>query len=464
MRALSIVALAAASLFAETPNAVEPDGTTPLHHAVRANDTAQVEKLLAAHANANAQNRYGVTPLYLACLNGNPQIVEKLVKAGADVNTPTTEGETPLMTLARVGDVASAKILLDHGANIYARETWRGQTALMYAAGESQPDMIRLLIERGALVNDRDSIKNWERQTTSEPREKWLPTGQMTPLLFAARQGCVECAKVLAEHGAELNAGDRDNVNPMIMAIINGHYDVAAYLLDKGARPNLADATGRTPLYAAVDFHTMPQDNRPSPKDIENKVSSWELIQMLVAHGADVNAQLKKQQPYRAKLDRGDDTVLGTGTTPMIRAAKAADIPVVKFLLDKGADPKLATRNGVNALMAAAGVGTREEDNTGRKKTEPETIDTIKMLLAAGVDINAQDSRGQTALFGAALWGKDQVVEFLVKSGADTNLGDKKGKTVLDAALGNAGGVGFDQASGTPHPSTAELLRKLTAK
>ena len=203
----------------------------------------------------------------------------------------------------------------------------------------------------------------------------------------------------------------------MISAIINGHYDVAAYLVEHGANPNLADVTGRTPLYAAVDCHTMPQDNRPSPKDIDNKVSSFELIQLLIAKGADVNAQLKTQQPYRAKLDRGDDTMLTTGTTPLVRAAKAGDVPVIQLLLAKGADPKLVTRNGVNALMAAAGVGTKEEDNTGRKKTEADTITTIDLMLSAGLDVNAVDSRGQSALHGAAFWGKDQVVEYLVKRG-----------------------------------------------
>jgi ankyrin repeat protein len=452
-----------ASLLAQkvNPNIAEPDGTTALHWAVRADDAALVDRLLRAGANPQTANRYDVTPLYLACLNGSSQTIERLLKAGADVNAPSSEGETPLMTIARAGNVEAAKILLAHGADVYARETWHRQTALMYAAGEAHPEMMRLLIAHGALVNDQDGVQKWARQTTSEPREKWLPTGAVTPLLFAARQGCVECAQVLVEHGAELNATDREGITPMISAIINGHYDVAAFLAEHGANPNLADKTGRTALYAAVDFHTMPQDNRPSPKDIDNKVSSFELIQLLIAKGADVNAQLKTQQPYRAKLDRGDDTVLTTGTTPMLRAAKAGDVPVVQLLLDKGADPKLVTRNGVNALMAAAGVGTREEDNTGRKKTEPETIETIKLLLAAGVDINAVDSRGQSALHGAAFWGKDQVVEFLAKNGAKLDLKDKKGFTALDSALGVAGGVGFDQASSTPRPSTAELLKKL---
>jgi ankyrin repeat protein len=443
-------------------NAPEADGTTALDYAVRQDDLALADRLLKAGANAKAANRYGVTPLYLACLNGNSQMVERLVKAGADVNAPGIEGETPLMTASRAGNVPVVRVLLGHGADVNAREAWRGQTALMYAAGESHSEVMRELIDHGAQVNDRDRTVKWERQTTAEPREKWLPTGSLTPLTFAARQDCIECVRVLLEKGADINATDPDGISAAVTAIINGHYDVAAFLADKGINVNLADKTGRTALYAAVDFNTMPQDNRPSPPNvIGNKISAFELIPLLVAKGANVNAQLKSQVPYRAKLDRGDDTMLTTGTTPLLRAAKAADIPAMKFLLDHGADPNLSTRNGVNPLMAAAGLGTREEDNTGRKKTEPDTVEAIQMLLDKGVDINAQDTRGQTALHGAAFWGKDQVVEFLVKKGAKIDLKDKKGFTAIDSAAGLAGGVGFDQASSAPRPSTVELLKKL---
>src|SRR5207244_5039035 len=138
----------------------------------------------------------------------------------------------------------------------------------------------------------------------------------------------------------------------------------------------------------------------------------------LLAKGANVNAQLKTQQPYRAKLDRGDDTMLTAGTTPLLRAAKAGDIDAMQLLLAKGADAKLATRNGINPLMAAAGLGTKEEDTTGRLKTETQATEAIKLCVDAGVDINFADNRGQTALHGAAQKGFDQVVQFLADHGA----------------------------------------------
>jgi uncharacterized protein len=450
------------------PNAKEADGTTALMWAVRQSftkeDTAIAEMLLRAGADVKASNRYGVTALYLACQNGNAAMIEKLLAAGADSNSTVTEGETALMTAARTGVIEAAKVLLDHGAQVDAREDWHGETALMWAVAEGHAAMARELIAHGADVNARSTVNHWERQNTSEPREKWLPLGGLTPLLFAARQGCLDCAQLLAEKSAELNAADPTGITPMLMAIINGHYDVAGYLAEKGADPNLADETGRTPLYSAVDFHTMPQDNRPAPAETGNRLTSFDLVKLLLDKGANVNAQLKKQQPYRAKLDRGDDTMLTSGTTPILRAAKAGDVEAIKILLAKGADPKLSTRTGINPVMAAAGLGTKEEDTTGRRKTDAEAIESIRLLLDAGVDINAADSRGQTALHGAAAKGSDQIVKFLAEHGAKLDAKDRNGKTPLDASLGLAGGGGgFDGSRKDVHESTAALLRELIA-
>jgi ankyrin repeat protein len=335
----------------------------------------------------------------------------------------------------------------------------------MWAVDERHPAMVKELIAHGADVNAVSNVNKWKRQNTAEPREKWLPLGGLTPLLFAARQGCVECTQILLDAGAKINTADPDGISPVLMAIINGHYDVAGFLLNRGADPNLADDTGRAALFSAVDFNTMPASNRPAPKVIDNQMTSLELIKLLLDQGADVNAQLKKQQPYRAKLDRGDDTMLTTGTTPLLRAAKAADIPAMRLLLAKGADPKLATRAGVTPLMAAAGLGSKEEDATGRFKTEADAIDAIQLCLDAGVDINAAKGHGQTARYAAALKGWDKVVQFLADHGANLTAKDRQGKTPLDAALGLAGGSGgFDGSRRDVHESTADLLKKLIAK
>jgi len=441
--------------------APEPDGTTALHFAAREDDVEMADRLIHAGADVRAANRYGVTPLYLAAQNGSAAMIEKLLAAGADANATVTLGETALMTVARTGNVKAAKVLLAHGAAVDARENWRGQTALMWAAAEGHPEMVSELIAHGAEVKARSAIQKWERQTTAEPREKWLPPGGLTPLLFAARQSCLECARILLEKGADINAQDPDGISSLISAAINGHYDAGIFLLDKGADPNLADKTGRTALYAAVDDHTMPASNRPSPKEIDNEHSSVDFIQALLAHGANVNARLLAQQPYRTKLDRGTDTMLTTGTTPLLRAAKAGDTEVVRLLLAKSADAKLATKNDINPLMAAAGVGTKEEDTTGRHKTEAEAIATIQLCLDAGVDINAADNRGETALHGAAREGYSDVVKFLAAHGGRLDVKNKRGFTPLDAAEGKAGGAGFDGTAGVPHPETAAVIRQL---
>jgi ankyrin repeat protein len=271
---------------------------------------------------------------------------------------------------------------------------------------------------------------------------------------------------------------DLTGQTPFLRAALAGDMAVMRLLLEKGADPNIADATGRTPLYSAVDMNIVPASNRPAPKTIENQMTGMELIAALLDRGANPNARLKKQQPYRTKVDRGNDTMLGAGTTPILRAARAGDAAAMRLLLKRGADPKIATGSdvpvdvsqpvrrqpgGINPLMAAAGLGSKEEDSVGRYKTEAQSIEAIQVCLEAGVDINAVDGRGQTALYGAALQGYDEVVKFLLSKGAKIDIKDQRGFTALDAAEGKAGGFGFGGGTANPHPTTAKILRDATA-
>jgi ankyrin repeat protein len=352
-------------------------------------------------------------------------------------------------------------VLLTRGASVNIGDSWRGQTPLMWAAAQGHADMVRVLLEAGADTSVRSTVVTWERQRTAEPREKWLPPGGFTALLLAARAGHVESVKALVSGGADINEIDPESHNALVLALMNGQFDVAGALIAAGIDINAADNVGRTALLAAVDAHTMPSSNRPAPKETDSTLTSLEIVQMLLARGANVNAALRAQLPYRTKLDRGGDGVLGAGTTPLLRAAKAGDTLLIKTLLEKGANPKAATRNGVNGVMMAANVATREEDMTGRNKTQKDAIDTIALLVAGGTDVNGVDNQGRTAAHGAALWGLTDVVRFLHKNGAKLDVMDKRGFTALDYARGLAGGLGFDGRSSVVHEETAKVITEL---
>jgi len=449
-------------------NAPQSDGTTALHWAAHHNDSELVDRLIRAGAKVNVANDYGSTPLSEAASLANTQIVQRLLKAGAKADSANADGETALMLVARTGNVNAALLLIEYGAHVNAVEQFRGQSALMRAAAQSQPAMVKELIVHGADVNATSSPNNWERQVTAEPRALHRPTGGLTPLLYAAREGCLECAQNLAEGGANLNLPDPDGITPLIMAIQNAHFDTAAYLLSKGANPNQWDWYGRTPLYEAVDENTIPHGGRPDRPSLD-KISSLKMIELLLAAGANPNAQLKLLPPLRKVLDdRFVDAPLTIGATPLLRAAKAMDVPVIAMLLKAGALVDLGNYQGYTPFLAAAGVGSNDADTRGWFTTEDvqaASIASLRLLLNAGADINASGGRrNQTALHGAAFWGWNDVVQFLVDHGAKLDAKDSQGKTVIDAALGRAGGNSRGGQRIDVHKDTAALLEKLGAK
>jgi uncharacterized protein len=443
-------------------NATESDGTTALHWAVYRNDEEMVDRLLKAGANVNALNEYGSAPLTEAAVTGNVKVIEKLLKAGADPEATNADSQTALMVIARTSNVEAAKLLLKHKANVNAVEQWRGQTALMWAAAESQPEMVKLLIKHGANVNARSVVNKWQRQVTAEPRAQARPVGGLTPLLYASRQGCLECVKALVKAKATVDMTDPEGVTPLIVAITNFHFDVAKHLIESGANVNKWDWWGRTPLYSAVDLNTIPHGGRPDRLSLDD-TTSLQLIELLLQRGANPNARLKLFPPYRALgPDRGADQMLTMDATPLLRAAKAGDVPAIKLLLAHGADPNLPQLWGITPLMAAANFGSNEIDTRGRFKTQEQAIESIKLLAAAGAEVNARDERqGGTALHAAALWGWDDVIKNLVSLGGDLNAKDKKGMTPFDSAMGRAGGHGRGGTRVEVRTATAALIKEL---
>ena len=435
-------------------NAAEPDGMTALHWAVRANDTETVQLLLRAGANAKAANRYGVTPLSLAAVNGNAGLMEALIKAGADPNTATPEGETVLMTAARTGNADAVKVLTRHGANVNAREKWQEQTALMWAASENNAAAIKVLVEAGADMNVHSKVWDFPeyRYETNGMAVFQLPRGGWTALMFAARQNAKDAAAMLADLKADLNAVDGDGTTALQFAIINIHYDLAALLLRKGADPNIQDSTGMTALYAAVDMRSPAgMMTRPNPKfPNQEELDATGMVKVLLERGVNPNIALKKPIIGRHNNLVGD-TSLGEGATPLARAAKTNDLRIMQLLLDGGADPTITLKDRTTTAMIAS------------------SLDSIKLLVEHGVDVNAFNTNGQTILHNAAGRGANPIIQYVAGKGAKLDKKDKQGRTPLDIALGAGGGGrggagGGRGGAGRVNESTAALLRELMAK
>ena len=435
------------------------DGTTALQWAVYHNDVDLVEQLIAAGADVKTKNDYGASPMSEAAVVGNPQVIRKLLASGADAESANIDGQTALMVIARTSNVEAAKLLIGRRANVNAVEQWRGQTPLMWAAAENQPAMVKLLVQHGAQVNARSKVNQWERQVTAEPRMQARPSGGFTPLLYAARKGCLECAQILLKAGADKNLNDPDGVSPLLLAALNFNFDIAALLVKQGANVDKWDTWGRSALYAAVDMNTLPTGGRADRPSLD-KTTSLELIQQLLDAGANPNLQLKLFPPYRSlRDDRGADGLLSVGTTPLVRASKAGDVAAMKLLIAHGANVELPTATGITPLMAAAGNGSANLDTRGRYKSEEQAVEAVALLLKSGANVNARDRNGQTALHGAAGWGWNGLVKTLATNKVDLTAKDAQGRTAADIARGSSSGSG--RASSQPHPETEALLRQL---
>ena len=411
--------------------AADADGSTALHWAAETDDEALAQALLAAGAAVSAATRHGITPLHLAASNGNAAIVERLIAAGADVNGATPGGETPLMMAARTGSPGAIRALLSRGARVDARESWRGQTALMWAAAENNVDATRLLVEAGADV-----------AATSAG-------GGFTPLLFAVRGGHAGAVRALLDAGADVNERLPDGMGAMVLAIYNAHYELAALLLERGADPNAA-AHGWSALHQIV-WSRRPNRGFNLPGAVPTgSLDSLELARRLVRRGADINARMTREP-----RDGNRNMLNRLGATPFVMAAKSADVPLMRTLLDLGADASIPTNNGTTALMAAAGVGIwAPGENPG---THEESLAAVKLALSAGGgQVNDIDSQGETALHGAVYRGGNiTVMQFLIDRGARLDVRNKKGWTPLTAA----DGVEYTPAVLKRYPEAAALLR-----
>lgn len=342
------------------------DGTTDLHRAISTNQPAEkIEALVKAGADVNAANRYGVTPLSLAAANGNDRVLTLLVTAGANptaADAKLSEGRTLLMLASRTGNAAAIRLLIAKGASVNAAETRTGSTALMWAALENHADAVRALVAAGADVNARSKVTGYPHtppgvigdaleEGYSYVGQTVLPRGGWTALTYAARQGAIDAARALVDAHADLKAADPDGTPALTFAIINGHYDLATLLVEKGADVNQPDRTGATPLYSAVDMHTLQTSfGRPElPRAVTD--GSVPMAKILLAHGADPNSTLKTKVLKRTY--NAGDARLGEGSTALMRAAKSNDAVMMRVLIDGGADVDRQNAAGDTALHIA---------------------------------------------------------------------------------------------------------------
>ncbi len=448
-------------------NAAEVDGTTALMWAAWYGKADVVAALLEAGADVAPRNDYGVTAMSEAAITGHTDVIRLLLAAGANPDSPTPERQTALMAVARTGNVDAARLLIEAGADVNARENWGGQSALMWAAAQSQPAMIALLLDHGADVNARGAIHDWQRRVTAEPRPKDMNRGGFTPLLYAAREGCIPCARELLAGGADINLSDPERVSPLNLALINLNFDFAAFLIEAGADVDRWDFFGRSPLYNAVDMHTLPplgqRDGGRNDIPSDDATTPMDIVAMLLAAGANPNLQLKLRPPYRhVPFDRGADPLLVTGATPLLRAAQSADVAAIRLLLAHEPLVDLPNAAGVTPLMAAAGLGYGNRPSRGVFRTVEDSVTAVELLVAAGADVNARADNGRTAAHGAAQMGWNPVLVALHEHGADFTFADAQRRTPLDIARGSFEAAFLDSPP-EPHDDTIALLERLTA-
>ena len=469
------------------------EAVTPLQMAAKNGSAPMIDLLLKSGSEANAADGNGTTPLMLAAASGNADAVKLLLDRGAQVNaTDTAHGQTALMFAASLNRADAIRMLMDHGADAKIATTVvkperirvdeegnpitedkQGKAAPKEekaapkeekAAAKSAPGVnddspelkaiaeLRTLAQ--SLVARVDDLEKQIKSTDAPPRqqrERGAATiGGMTALLFTARDGQFDAARALAEKGADINQpGAGDKTSPLVMAIMNGHYDLAKYLVDHGADPNLADNIGLTALFATVDVQWEPKSWFPQPITGQENVTYLDLIKDLLDHGANPNARLVKKLWFRGMGDR--TWVDPAGGTALWRAAVALDVPAMRLLVAHGADPDIPTKSGETLLMVASGLGWGANFSVNAPNG---WMDAVKYCLELGGDVNAKDSRGYSALHGAAYIGNNELVQFLVDKGADVKAVAQDKNTVADMANG-------PNRYGMPHPETVALLEKL---
>ncbi len=449
-------------------NVDEPqvDGATALHWAVNENDITMARFLLEAGADANARNRVGAPPILSAAVNGNAELLALLLDAGADPNMQVSAtGDTPLMLAARTGIPEAVTLLLDKGADVNAKESWGWTTPIMWAVAENHTEVTKILIDHGADAEAKtkyippDAGRGFEGALPRERRAEEVgavifASGELTPLLIAARDGHMEAIKVLVEAGADVKAVAADGKNALGLAIFNGNYDIADYLVDAGSDVSQADAQRFTPLFWAVERRNM--ETAPNFPWVVTE-DPLPLIEKMLEKGADPN-WLVNNTP-RARMRGGSPRIVFANA--LMRAAFSADLELVKLLLAHGADPHVKSSDNETTLAAAAGLGWVHGFHKDRSLSN--RLEIIKILVEEySADVNWQDNYGISPLMVAGNLGDIPIIQYLIDKGADLGAYDlgKKNDGAFGASIEPLMPVDYAVGVGTFRPNNAIVFNE----
>jgi ankyrin repeat protein len=449
-------------------NATYGDGSTALHWAAGNGDLELTRMLLDAGARVDATTRIGsITSLFMAAKSGEADVIKTLIEAGANANESNANGTTVLMSAAAAGNRDAVLTLIDSGADVNAAEQTNGQTALMFAANLNRAEAIRVLLENGADADVTTKVSSLPSRRRGGRGSAPGVVGGMTALHFAARDGQMESVRELIAGGADVNVPTKSNQTPPITeAIINANLDIAKLLLDNGAEVNSQNADGLAPLYATVDIRWRTNTWYPQPNVSEKKTSYLDLMEEILAHGADVNARQAKRLWFRNFRYSGD-WVEPSGATALWRAAQANDVEAMRLLAKHNANPTIGTSRGVTPLMVAAGIGFEYQATNISPASRMAAVRYLVEEL--GADVNSKDVQDYSVLHGAAYVGDNDVVMYLVARGADVRARASGSMFGTRAAVNVETGTGdtvADMANGPReksllHPDTVELLEHL---
>jgi ankyrin repeat protein len=505
--------------------AANREGTTPLFMAALYGNAKMIDALLKGGADAKELGPNGETTVMFAARNGNPEAIKVLVAGGADVNAKEgIRGTTALMWAAQQSHAAAAKALVELGADVGAKSGPAGlprnymaqrvntnaveaaakRRRDAAAAGRTYEEQLNFELDNGLVIGGRGaratsglgSVLGVDSPEGPQPGAQRGRGGQaagaataaaraeqeaqqdviiaglvgggsggLTPLVFAAREGDIESAKVLLDAGADVNQTTEYGWTPLLVAANNRNYKLGALLLERGGDPNIANKGGWTPLYLVTDNRNIEGGDYPVPKP---DMDHLEFIRLLLAKNADPNLPVSENTLSRTIFTM--QWFFEPGATPFIRAAQSSDVELMKLLLAHGADPKMATNHNDTALTAAGGIGWVEgvTYETSRKNN----LEAVRLLLDLGLDPNAANNDGRNALMGAAGKGRNEIVQLLVDRGAKLDARDKGSRDTGDPssliagrtwqALDYADGlVRFGVQAAVEHKDTANLIRQL---